>query len=105
MIRLLSGKVGKIEDSDSDGVSITDTLVREDCGCPLLSFEKTRKLLPFEKEVSWFMEITTERPGFEPEGRLTPSNCLAGSCVQPLRHLSKSYIRILDGLFEIKYFL
>ena len=30
-----------------------------------------------------------ERPGFEPGEEIYPFNCLAGSCLQPLGHLSE----------------
>lgn len=33
----------------------------------------------------------TERERFELSGQLTPANCLAGSSVRPLRHLSKNF--------------
>ena len=33
--------------------------------------------------------LNTERSGFEPEDPISQVNCLAGSSVRPLRHLSK----------------
>ncbi len=32
-----------------------------------------------------------ERSGFEPEGPVAQANCLAGSCFQPLSHLSEKF--------------
>ena len=39
----------------------------------------------------WFSKMA-ERSGFEPEGPVTQSSCLAGNCIQPLCHLSTSIV-------------
>ncbi len=42
-----------------------------------------------------YTENQTERSGFEPENPVTRINCLAGSCIQPLCHLSQPKSTIL----------
>ena len=38
-----------------------------------------------------------EREGFEPSVEFNPYNCLAGSCLQPLGHLSADFVVL--GIF------